>query len=224
MQTLKNIGNGLLGCFLAGVFAILPLVVTVAVVIWIVGFLQRYLGPRTTIGTWVQYLGLRFPTDNQVLTYVLGWLIVLSVVFLLGVAVKVGARRLMQSLTDRILERIPVIGSIYNTSKQMVGMLDRQDQADLKGMSVVYCMFGGDHGAGVLALLVSPQTYHIAGKDYNIVIIPTAPVPFGGALLFAPTETVIDAKMSVDGLMSTYVSMGLTAPRYMKEHLGKAEP
>ncbi|MFO7904987.1 MAG: DUF502 domain-containing protein [Planctomycetota bacterium] len=223
MQTLKNISNRLLRCFLAGVFAILPLVITVAVVIWIVGFLQRYLGPQTTIGTWVRYLGLRFPTDNGTLTYVVGWLIVLSVVFLLGVAVQAGARRLIQSLTDRLLERIPVVGSIYNTSKQVVTMLDRQDQADLEGMSVVYCIFGGEHGAGVLALLVSPRTYHIAGKDYNIVIIPTAPVPFGGALLFVPTETVIDAEMSVDGLMSTYVSMGVTAPQYMKEKVYKAE-
>lgn len=223
MQTLKNISNGLLRCFLAGVFAILPLVITVGVVIWIAGFLQRYLGPHTTIGTWVQYLGLRFPTENRILTYVIGWLIVLSVVFLLGVAVQAGARRLIQSLTDRVLERIPVVRSIYNTSKQVVTMLDRQDPADLKGMSVVFCMFGGERGAGALALLVSPQTYRIADKDYNIVIIPTAPVPFGGALLFVPTETVIDAEMSVDGLMSTYVSMGVTASQYVKEPVGKTD-
>lgn len=221
MQTLKRAANSLLRCFLAGVFAILPVVITGAVVIWIAGFLQQYLGPQTTVGTWIQYLGLRFTRESQIITYIAGWLVVLSVIFLLGVAVQSGARHLMQTLADRMLERIPVVGSIYNTSKQVVGMLDRQDQADLQGMSVVYCIFGGDHGAGVLALLVSPQVFHIAGRDYNIVIIPTAPVPFGGALLFVPTETIIDADMSVDGLMSTYVSMGLTASQYMSEHLAR---
>ncbi|MHB8866582.1 MAG: DUF502 domain-containing protein, partial [Pirellulaceae bacterium] len=99
----------------------------------------------------------------------------------------------------------------------LVSMLDRQDPADLKGMSVVYCIFGGEKGAGFLALLVSPQTYLVGGRDCKIVIIPTAPVPFGGALLFVPSDCVLKADMSVDGLMSIYVSMGVTAPQFMKE-------
>ena len=61
---------------------------------------------------------------------------------------KPGARRLVQAMTDAVLNRVPVVGGIYNTSKQLVSMLDRQDQADLKGMSVVFCIFGGAHGTG----------------------------------------------------------------------------
>ena len=118
-------------------------------------------------------------------------------------------------MTDAVLTRVPVVGGIYNTSKQLVSMLDRQDQADLQGMSVVYCIFGGDQGAGFLALLVSPETFCIEGRAFNIVIVPTAPVPFGGGLLFVPAESVIKADMSVDGLMSIYVSMGVTASQYI---------
>ena len=82
-------------------------------------------------------------------------------------------------------------------------------------MSVVYCIFGGDRGTAFLALLVSPQIYVINGREYKIVIVPTAPVPFGGGLLFVPIECVHAADMSVDGLMSIYVSMGVTAPQFM---------
>ncbi len=219
MNTLKLVGNRLLRYFLAGAFAVLPLVVTIAIVIWVAGFLQRFIGPDTTVGQGVRRLGWQFSSDDKTLAYVIGWAVVLAAVFLLGVAVETGAKRLIQTLTDAVLNRVPVIGGIYNTSKQLVSMLDRQDPADLKGMSVVFCIFGGDHGAGFLALLVSPQTYHVAGRDYKIVIIPTAPVPFGGGLLFVPADCVIPADMAVDGLMSIYVSMGVTAPQFMKESL-----
>jgi uncharacterized membrane protein len=216
MNTYKAVANRLVRYFLAGAFAVLPLVVTIAIVIWVAGFLQRFVGPQTTVGAWVQRLGLQFSSSSTTLAYIVGWIVVLAVVFLLGVAVETGARRLLQALTDSILNRVPVVGSIYNTSKQLVSMLDRQDEADLKGMSVVYCIFGGDHGAGLLALLVSPQEYQVAGRSYKIVIIPTAPVPFGGALLLVPSDTIVPAEMSVDGLMSIYVSMGVTAPQFIK--------
>ena len=117
---------------------------------------------------------------------------VLGLVFLFGVAVEMGARRLVQAMTDAVLNRVPVIGGIYNTSKQLVSMLDRQDPADLQGMSVVYCIFGGDKGVGFLALLVSPQAYSVGGRECKIVIVPTAPVPFGGGLLLVPSECILD--------------------------------
>ncbi|MEX0820105.1 MAG: hypothetical protein WD070_10955, partial [Pirellulaceae bacterium] len=97
----------------------------------------------------------------------------------------------------------------------LVGMLDKKDEADLKRMSVVFCTFGASGGCGLLGLLVSPERYPINGREYQIVIVPTAPVPVGGGLLFVPAECVTPADMSVDGLMSIYVSMGITAPEFL---------
>ncbi|MEM9658373.1 MAG: hypothetical protein AAF961_08435, partial [Planctomycetota bacterium] len=58
--------------------------------------------------------------------------------------------------------------------------------------------------------------FEINGTNYQAVIVPTAPVPFGGGLMFVPVENVLNPDMSVDGLMSVYVSMGVTAPQYFK--------
>ncbi len=212
----KQVSQRLLRYFLAGVFAILPLVVTVAIVIWVAGFLEAFVGPRTGIGAAVRRLGVNFASEDT-LAYIIGWVVVLGIVFLLGVVVETGAKRIMQRMVDAVFNRVPLINGIYNTSKQLVSMLDKQEQADLQGMSVVYCMFGENQGAGFLALLVSPQKFHIHGRDYQIVIVPTAPVPFGGGLLFVPIDSIRNADMSVDGLMSIYVSMGVTAPQFIKQ-------
>jgi uncharacterized membrane protein len=80
---------------------------------------------------------------------------------------------------------------------------------------VVFCRFGSEGGAGILALLVSPQVFRIHGRDYQVVIVPTAPVPVGGGLLFVPAEHVLPAEMSVDGLMSIYVSMVVTTAQFL---------
>jgi uncharacterized membrane protein len=47
------------------------------------------------------------------------------------------------------------------------------------------------------------------------VLVPTAPVPVGGGLLYVPKEWVTPADVGVDGLTSIYVSMGITSHQYI---------
>jgi uncharacterized membrane protein len=44
------------------------------------------------------------------------------------------------------------------------------------------------------------------------VACPVAPVPFGGALIYVPTDWVKPAEGGVERLMNVYVSMGVTPP------------
>lgn len=202
-------------CFLAGVFAILPLVITVAVVIWVSGLVGEFIGEGSFLGHQIKKLGGRVVPPESKMAYLIGWVVVLGSVFVIGLLVEMGAKRLLSQLLEKIVKGIPLVGSIYGTSKQLVGMLDKTDEADLKRMSVVFCTFGTNGGLGLLALLVSPERYSINGREYQIVIVPTAPVPVGGGLLFVPADCVTPANMSVDGLMSIYVSMGITAPEFL---------
>jgi len=201
-------------CFLAGILAILPLVITVAVVAWAGSLVSQFLGPSTVVGKALSNLGFRFAT-NATAAYVVGAALVLALVFLLGAAVEAGAKGFVHRLLDAAVQRIPIIGSVYGTSRQLVGLMDKKADAELKGMRAVFYCFGGQNGVGVLALLVSPERFRINGRDYLIGIVPTAPVPVGGGLLFVPAEMVQPADVSVEGLMSIYVSMGVTAPQFM---------
>jgi len=129
--------------------------------------------------------------------------------------VEAGARGFFQRVFDALLSRIPLVGGIYGTSKQVVAMLDHKGGDQLSGMRAVFCTFSQENGCGVLALLVSPETFRVEGRDYLIVIVPTAPVPVGGGLLFMLAETVRPVELTVESLMSIYVSMGVTAPQFL---------
>jgi uncharacterized membrane protein len=57
--------------------------------------------------------------------------------------------------------------------------------------------------------------FRIGDTDYSAVLIPSAPVPVGGSLLFVPATSITPAGLTVDAFMSIYVSMGVTGPQFL---------
>ena len=47
------------------------------------------------------------------------------------------------------------------------------------------------------------------------MIVPTAPVPIGGGLLFAPVSWITPADIGMEALTSIYVSMGVTSGQFL---------
>ena len=208
--------------FLVGVVAVLPFVITMMVVVWVSSYLTALLGPNAVLGQLLRNMGLMF-VSSDLLADVVGWLIVLGMIFGLGVLVEFGARRLVYDRFDKFAERIPVLGGIYGTARQLVGMIDAKGNPDFKTMQVVFCKFGGDRGAAFLALLPTPELFRIGDTDYGAVLIPSAPVPVGGSLLFVPAASITPAGLTVDAFMSIYVSMGVTGPQFLKPADGAPE-
>ena len=212
---LKDAWKTLLRYFFTGVLAILPLVVTVAVVLWVSNFLTKIIGPGTLLGQILSRIGVTI-LPQSTSSYVGGWVVVLLVIITMGMVFEMGAKSFFSRWLERMFGRIPLVGSIYRTSQQVVEMLDTSNKEAIKGMSAVYCFFGSRTGPTILAFLVSPERFRIDGREYHIVMIPTAPVPFGGAMLMVPVELVVPANLPVDAMMSIYLSMGVTAPDFIE--------
>jgi uncharacterized membrane protein len=213
-NVVKKPWQRIVNCFLAGVIAILPLVITILVVAWVTDLLNKLVGPETFLGDKLGIVGSNF-VGNQTLAYIIGWGVVLAGIFLLGVFVQSGLKRLYEGIMNGVIRRVPLVGKLYDTSRQLVDMMDHQGDDKLKGMSVVFCFFGHESGAGVLALLPTPKTVSVNGRDHHVVLVPQSPVPIGGGLLFVPVEFVEHVDMSVDSMMGVYVSMGVTVPELM---------
>ncbi len=203
--------------FIAGILTVLPLTLTVMVIVWLVEYVQKFLGPSSSFGQFMESIGLQFVT-SVTSAYLLGLLLIIGLIFVLGALVEAGMRNRLQNLTDSILNRVPFVRSVYNALTKIVRMFDGDDQADLKSMQAIMCYFGGNkQGSGVLALLTSPQTIKKNGIEYYSVLIPTAPVPVGGAILFVPVDWVETVDFKFDGLLNIYMSMGVTSPEYFNK-------
>lgn len=209
--------------FIAGFLVLLPPAVTIAVIVWVGSLIFAYIGPDSAIGRILLSIGFNF-SDSPIVAYALGAVVVVGLIYLLGLAVESRLESRIRTLIDALMQRIPFVGNLYDVSKRFVAIMDRRDQDGLKSMSPVWCFFGGDGGAGVLGLLPMPKPIMIGGEPYHVVLVPSAPVPVGGALIYVPEAWVKPASIGVEALMSIYVSMGVASPPIMDTARERAEP
>jgi uncharacterized membrane protein len=203
---LNSIGSTLL----AGLLVLLPIALTATVLGWVVSLLLRFIGPGSLVGRLFAAIGYPF-SSNPELAYMLGTLILLAGIYVLGLLARAGLKGHFKALADRTVRRIPLIGSLYGLADRFVGVLDQKPGTDIGGMSPVWCFFG-EKSAAVLALAPTSEPVDIGGRSYLAVLVPTAPVPFGGALIYVPVEWVRPADIGVERLTAVYVSMGITPP------------
>lgn len=207
--------------FVTGLLAALPLFVTAAVFIWLGRLLYAWLGPSSLVGKVFVSLGIGL-SGSVMLGYVLGAFIIVLGVFALGLLVEAELQRGLARLVNAVVRRIPLVRNVYDLIRRFVDMLSQGEEDGLKTMSPVWCRFGDSGGVKVLALLSSPDPVEIDGQPHLAVLVPTAPVPVGGGLLYVREDWVTPADVGMDGLTSIYVSMGVTSSQVLGR--GQAGP
>ncbi len=214
---MHSMSRRFLNTFVTGLLAALPLAATLLVFLWAVRLLVDYLGPESLIGRMLGALGLGI-AGSEVASYLVGAGAVVAAIFLLGALVQTRLRGMLAAATDAVMMRIPVVRNVYEMANKFVGLLAQRDPQGMRSMSPVWLHFGGVGGAAVLGLLSTPEPVRVGELDYLAVLVPTAPVPVGGGLIYVPSDWVQPADVGIDGLTSIYVSMGITS----KQHIGAA--
>jgi uncharacterized membrane protein len=218
---MKRTTGRLLRIFATGALAALPLAATVLIFWWAVNLLISWLGPDSPVGRVLGAVGLGV-TESEVASYLIGLGLVALAIFSLGLLVEAGLQRGLVRLVDTVLSRIPLVRSVYELSRRVVGLLSQKEAGGLQSMSAVWCHFGGAPAEGepgvaaVLGLLSTPEPVTIEGRLYVGVIVPTAPVPVGGGLLYLPQDWVRPAGVGFEALTSIYVSLGLTSGEHLR--------
>lgn len=204
--------QGILSTFLTGLFAILPLVITIAILAWVVRYLEAILGPSGMLGEPLRQVGLRFVNDEAT-AWVVGLFVVLVGIWLLGVLMKSVARSRIEQAMNNVVNHIPIIKGVYKTAAQLVAMLRKEEQTELTALDVVFCSFGDEMGGGFLGMLASPEVYHFGDQGYHLIYIPAVPVPMTGSLRFVRSDHVTKVNMSAEQAMRVYLSGGILSPQ-----------
>lgn len=211
---MNRTGRHLLNVFVTGLLAALPLAATLLIFVWGARLVVEYVGPQSIVGGALLRIGLGI-TGSEVVGYAIGVLAVMVAIFALGLLVQTRLHTMLEALTENIVQRIPVVRSVYDLVKKFVDLFAQRDESQVKSMSPVWLHFGGVGGAAVLGLLSTPEPVRMGEVDYLAVLVPTAPVPVGGGLLYVPAAWVTPADVGVDGLTSIYVSMGITSAQHI---------
>lgn len=188
----------------AGLLAIVPVAVTVAVLRWIVN----------TLDATLEILPAAWQPDRLIGVHVPGFGVLLTLAILLSVGAIVSnfmGRKIVE-WGDQLVTRIPVVRSIYSSVKQVsdtlfspggnafrTAVLVQWPRPDVWTVGFVTGTPGGD------------VTNYLVG-EYVSVYVPTTPNPTGGYFVMLRKSDCIELKMTVDEALKYVISMGVVAP------------
>jgi uncharacterized membrane protein len=113
---------------------------------------------------------------------------------------------------EKLLARIPVVNSIYNSVKQVSDTLfSSSGNAFRKALLVQYPREGSWTIAFLTGTPGGDVVNHLKG-DYVSVYVPTTPNPTSGFFLMLERNEVIELDMDVDEALKYIISMGVVAP------------
>jgi len=186
--------------FITGALVLVPLAITA----WVLHFV---------IATLDQSLVL-VPQGWRPGTYIpgLGAIITLAIVFLTGVLTNNLVGKWFVRMWERVLQRIPVVNSIYGSVKQVSDTLfSSSGNAFRKAVLIPY---PHEHSYTIAFLTGVPGgdvQNHLVG-EYVSVYVPTTPNPTSGFFLMMERSRVVELDMTVDTALKYIVSMGVVAP------------
>jgi uncharacterized membrane protein len=190
--------------FLTGLLILVPLGITVWVITALVGFMDQTLLLLPEHWRPEYLLGFRIPG--------LGVLLTLVVVLLTGVLAGNLLGQRMLRMWEGMLNRIPVVKSIYGSVKQVSDtLLSGNGHAFRKVLLVHY----PHPEAWSLAFQtnVPAEVQGELGEDWLAVFIPTAPSPVNGFYFYVRRAETVELDISVDMALKYIVSMGVVAPQ-----------
>lgn len=190
--------------FITGLLIWVPLAITAWVLALIVGTMDQSLHLLPAAIHPRNVFGFDIPGVGAVLT-----LLVIVVTGLLA-ANFIGQRLVVW--WERLLARIPVVNSIYNSVKQVSDTLfSSSGNAFRQALLIEYPR----RGTWTIAFLTGAPggevLRHLDGEHVS-VYVPTTPNPTSGFFLMLPKADVIPLEMSVDTALKYVISMGVVAP------------
>jgi uncharacterized membrane protein len=190
--------------FITGLLILVPLAITAWVLNLIIGTLDQSLlfvperyQPRNVIG-------FDIPGVGAILT--------IAIVFLVGLLTNNLVGNFLVRQWERLLNRIPVVSSLYGSVKQVSDTLfSSSGNAFRKAVLIPYPHAESHTIAFLTGTPGGDVKNHLQG-DYVSVYVPTTPNPTSGFFLMMERSKVVELDMSVDAALKYIVSMGVVAP------------
>jgi uncharacterized membrane protein len=185
--------------FLSGLAVVLPIVITIAVLAWLVATAESLLA--TVVG-WVL-------PDGTVLPRGLGLLAALGLIFAVGVLMEAVYFRRLMGWVEEVLNRIPLVKTVYGAVRDLMSLFSKAGSR--KFSKVVMVKF-----PGLEARLVGFVTI----EDFAGLAVPAAagevavylPMSYtiGGYTVLLPRSCLTPLDMSLEDAMRFVVTAGMS--------------
>jgi len=190
---------------IAGLVVIIPLAttiwLTVNVAVWMVQFLTRFpkqLNPFTGLNPFLVAL----------INLGIGFAVPLLLILLIGLMARNFAGRWLLDLSDRIVQSIPLAGSVYKTLQQLLQTVFQDSKSRFRRVVLVEYP---RRGLWAIAFVTGVTMSDTPNKMIS-VFIPTTPNPTSGWYSIVSEEDVLNLSISIEDAFKVLLSGGIVGP------------
>lgn len=116
------------------------------------------------------------------------------------------------SIGERAIQRIPGIGAVYNSVKQIVDTFGTPNRNMFNKVVLVEFPRKGIWAIGFLTNKTQAEAQALTRAETWTVFVPTTPNPTSGFLILVPRDEVVEMHMSVGDGMKMIISGGAVVP------------
>ncbi len=203
--------------FLTGLVVIAPVGLTIwliwTVVGWIDGFVLPFIPgawqPDKLIQNW---FGL--PPEVQINVRGIGAIIFFLFTILIGWMAKGFIGRSLIRVAESLVERTPVVRSIYSGIKQISETVFAQSDRNFEKACLIQYPRKGIWAIGFISTTARGEIVEKSETNGALmsVFVPTTPNPTSGFLLYFPKEDVVELDMTIEDAAKLVISAGLVYP------------
>jgi uncharacterized membrane protein len=197
----------------AGILVWLPIGITIILLRILIGLLDRSLvliparfQPEVLLGVAIPGLGL---------------LLTLAILLLTGVLAANFVGRSLVGFWERMLERIPVVRSVYSASKNFAEIVFSDSDQSFKKVLLIEYPRKGLYGLAFQTSTDLGEIQSRTGEDVVCTFVPTTPNPTSGFIIIIPRKDVIELDMEVDDALKMIISLGVVVPSWRKDQIGE---
>jgi uncharacterized membrane protein len=195
--------------FFAGLLAFLPLGIT----IFLVKFLVDKVGsPASRL---FFHIFPQFVPSKTFMIFVINFLATLLVLLFIAIIGYISRYFLGKFIirgTEKIIDRLPFIRVLYNTSKQIVGTFSNGKRVLFQEVVLVEFPLKGSGAIGFVTSAAEGELGGFCGNDGLCVFVPTTPNPTSGFLIFVSRKNCKPLQMSIADAIKAIISGGALVP------------
>jgi uncharacterized membrane protein len=177
--------------FMQGLFTLAPIVLTIALIIWLFDFAEGILKKPL-----VFLLGpdLYFPG--------MGVLIIVVTIFIVGFLVNYWLSRLIYEYMEKLISKIPLIKTLYNSVKYLLSFFGKKEES---ASVVVEVQFGEFR---LIGFLTDKSPKPPIGNENEVIVYFPMSYQIGGYTLILPKEKIQPVNLTIEQAMNYILTAG----------------
>ena len=188
--------------FIGGLVVLVPIVITIKALWWLFSYLDGLAHPLSIL-----LLG----RDIQGL----GFLITIATILLAGLLFSAGPLKRLLDGADAVLDVVPLVGSVYGTTKNVLSGFGGPQSKD-SFQRFVFARLPGRTTPGFVTGSFKLTLRDGVTHEVLTVYVPTNHL-YVGDVVILPVEDVVETDLSVEDGVSLLLSAGASVPLIIKE-------